>query len=682
DVNDRDRWLLRGQLLFEPSSDLSIRLIGDYSSRKENCCGAVFLNPIRNLSRLSATGSGADNVVQSPNTLFALLQTLGANIQAAPGDEQFLRQTATTPGFPYKANSTDYGVSAEINWNFGGAKLTSVSAYRYYLYEQGQDSDFNALDLIRRQDDDRSFKTFSQELRLQGKAFGERLDWLVGAYYADEKLFVDSDIKYGNDYEKFANCLVAPNFGASLVNPASATCSNSAAFPGYQGYAALLGANRIGGTGVVRNTFNHDSRNYAFFTHEIFDIIPDKLTLSLGARYTNERKQIRSTVNFSNNLCNALLNSALQALATPVCSFNSTAVGFVGTEPNTSKTEGQWTGTGVLSFKPIDQLMIYASYSKGYKAGGYNLDTSALDKTCSTTAGSAAQNATCAALLALPANTPFNGRPEASDLQFAPEKVNAYEVGVKFHSRHLDLNIAAFRQSFDNYQLNTFNGLTFEVTNVAACQDSLAGADRDGSSTTGACASNRLRRGVVSKGIEAEYLLRPSRTLTLAGGVTYLNSRYRNDLVGTGGRALSAVLFQLPGARTFGSEWAVTSSIAWTPKIGENLTALVYFDTKMVSDVNTGSDLDLEKVQDGYALFNGRIGLSGRDHKWSLEIWGQNLFNKKYQQIVADAPGQGSGTFAAVAAAASTGLAGTANQLFIAFPGEPRTFGVTRRGKF
>ncbi len=43
DVNDRDRWMLRGQLLFEPSSDLSFRLVGDYAKRDEECCAAPYL---------------------------------------------------------------------------------------------------------------------------------------------------------------------------------------------------------------------------------------------------------------------------------------------------------------------------------------------------------------------------------------------------------------------------------------------------------------------------------------------------------------------------------------------------------------------------------------------------------------------------------------------------------------
>ncbi|MBK7285355.1 MAG: TonB-dependent receptor [Sphingomonadales bacterium] len=169
------------------------------------------------------------------------------------------------------------------------------------------------------------------------------------------------------------------------------------------------------------------------------------------------RQDLNSTVNATNTICPLLVNSPLQPLPAR-CSINGTGIGFVGTEPGTTRSESQWTGTAVLSWKPIDQVMFYASYSKGYKAGGYNLDVSALDRTCNATF-----DAACAARLALPANRPFNGRPEASDLQFDAEKVTAYEVGFKLDTRQFDLNVAAFYSAFDNCQLNTFNGLTFDA---------------------------------------------------------------------------------------------------------------------------------------------------------------------------------------------------------------------------
>ncbi|MBK7285593.1 MAG: TonB-dependent receptor [Sphingomonadales bacterium] len=283
-----------------------------------------------------------------------------------------------------------------------------------------------------------------------------------------------------------------PALGALIANPAR---------PGFGSLAAALGQPNIAiaNTGY-NNRFRQKSTNYAFFTHNVIDIVPDRLSLTLGARYTHESKDLNSTVNATNTICPLLVNSPLQSFAGTVCSINGTGIGFVGTEPGTSRNESQWTGTAVLSWKPIDQVMFYASYSKGYKAGGYNLDVSALDRTCNATFDTA-----CAARLALPANTPFNGRPEASDLQFDAEKVTAYEVGFKLDTRQFDLNVAAFYSAFDNYQLNTFNGLTFEVTNVQGCRDKLNGADRDGSSATGACGANRLRPGVVSKGVEAEF---------------------------------------------------------------------------------------------------------------------------------------------------------------------------------
>jgi iron complex outermembrane recepter protein len=681
DINDRDRWLLRGQVQIEPSDAIKLRLIADYSQRRENCCGGVLLNPVRNLSR------GPDGFpLASANSLFPLLQAFGANFQVAPAGESFVRAQSTTPGVNYRSDSEDWGLSGELTWQLGAATLTAITAYRNYHNDQAQDSDFQAMDILRRSDLDREFKLFTQELRLQGEALDGRLDWLFGGYYANEKLFTDDDIVYGADYERYANCLAATALSAANVNPASATCSNlpTTSFPGFQGIATLTGSARLNGTGNRGATFNQDSENYAFFTHNTFDIIEDRVSLTLGARYTHETKDLAAVANFNNTLCPAILNTPFQALASIACVINGAGVSLPAGSAGTRFSEGQWTGTGVLSVKPVDDLLIYASASKGYKAGGFNLDFSALDRPCSTTGGSAAQNAACVGRLALAANTPGNARAEASDLQFASEKVDAFELGFKYDGRGIDVNLALFYQRYNNYQLNTFNGVNFEVTNIQACQDALNGADADGSATTGACAANRLKPGVTVKGFELEGYLRPARYFTVNMGLTYTETKYERDLVGTGGRPLSPVLFQLPGGRVSNApQYVATMGVSWTPPIGgSGLTGLVYFDGRLQSDTQTGSDLDAEKIQDAFMVFNGRIGIFGEDRRWGLELWGQNLFNKRYYMIGADMPLQGGGTFNAVAAPAATGLAGTANQLFVGFPAEPRTYGVTARFSF
>src|SRR3546814_4021461 len=92
DINDRDRWLVKGQLLLEPAENITLRLIADYSKREENCCGGVHLNPVRSLTR-----GPAGFPVASPNTLLPLLQFLGPNHQVAPAGARFIRSPSTPP---------------------------------------------------------------------------------------------------------------------------------------------------------------------------------------------------------------------------------------------------------------------------------------------------------------------------------------------------------------------------------------------------------------------------------------------------------------------------------------------------------------------------------------------------------------------------------------------------------
>jgi iron complex outermembrane recepter protein len=351
----------------------------------------------------------------------------------------------------------------------------------------------------------------------------------------------------------------------------------------------------------------------------------------------------------------------LLGLATLPCVIPSTPTGTL-TQNGRVKSEDKLTGTAVLSFKPVDDLLIYASFSRGYKAGGFNLDRSGLARTQLTPTVVGGITATA----------------DTQGLTFEPELVDSFEFGYKLNKPGFDLNIAAFYQKFKGFQLNTFNGLNFIVVNVDSCKASLAGADRDLSNTTGACTAG-TKPGVTSKGLEIEAFLRPVRNVGVNLGLTYTNTRYGNDLVGVGGSAFPGALFQLPGSRlSNSSEFVGTGSFSWTPPIGDSgLSGLIYVDTRLQSDTNTGSDLDIEKVQDAFAVTNARVGIRGAEQKWALEFWAQNIFNVNYQQVTFDAPLQGGGT------TRQTQQFGTAtNQLFGAFLAEPRTYGVTARFKF
>lgn len=638
DVNNRDRYLLRGQLLYTPNDDLEIRLIGDFAKRNEECCASSYL-PFRTSFR-DANGNVQ---VTNANPIVNVIRGLGGVIT----DDTFARQTSITPGRDYRSDVTDWGLSGELKWNLGFADLTSITAWRDWKVSSGQDADFNNLDILYRDNQTRRFRTFSQELRLNGTLLDDRLDWLVGGYYAHETLDLFDNLKYGQDYMRYANAIVR------LSVPT---------FAGYEAIAAALGrpGDTLNGRGITGDTYRQTSRNFAIFTHNVFDIVDDRLQLTLGGRYTNERKDLDVSLNSDNTLCAAIAgNPATAALAALPCVINP-ITNFNGSD---TRKEDEFTGTVVLSWKPIPELLTYASYSVGYKAGGFNLDRSALNAAA----------------------------PSLAQLQFEEETVDSWELGAKLDLRGMQINVAAFRAVFDQFQLNTFNGTNFIVENIQSCTESVNGGDRDfaglpvngvpltaaQAAATGQCPGD-VRGGVTSTGLELETLFFPIEDLTVSLGLTYVETRYRNNLVGIGGRPFPTPLFNLPGQPLSNApDLGHTGAVTWTPRVTDSMRALVYVDWRLQSDNNTGSDLFDEKRQAPVMQVNARLGLNGNDSKWAVELWAQNLFNEQFQQVAFNTPLQGGGTIAQTARGGPN-----ATTLFGSFLAEPRQFGVTLRTRF
>ena len=693
DVNGRDRWLLRGQALFQPNDNFSFRLIADYSKQNEECCAAPYL-PAHDI-----IPNGSGGVTEAPSSIAALERSLGAVIE----DNPFQRKVSITPGRSYRSDVKDGGISGELVYDFGAAELTSLTAYRFNDYVGGQDADFNNLDILYRDDNGglaNKFKTFTQELRLQGNTWNNRLDWLVGAYFADERLTRRDNLSVGNDADLYFGTLVrasSPQLagfpGFNLLNPfaqgfvANQLATNPvfvAGVPaGFRPFVVNAVASQVVNTPLSNQTtddvFKQNGKNYAIFTHNIFKIT-DQLSLTLGARYTIDKKNLSADLNstsvcaaylaniarlqqlaaaaaanpFGNGglnqaigpLANALAAQVLTPLAQAPCILNSVNGDFGGGR----NKENKLSGTVVLSYRPIDRLLTYASYSRGYKGGGFNLDRAGLNPNA----------------------------PDLNQLRFKPEINDAFEVGAKYNGRGIDVNLAVFRELFRDFQLNTFNGINFVVENINSCSHNLNGADTDNDPATGAC-DGSLGGGVVSKGFELEAFTRPIRNVQWNAGLVMADTKYRDNLVGADGAPLTNALFQLPGRRISNApKWTATTSIAWTPPIGgSGLRGLIYADARYMSKFDTGSDLDIEKTQDAFTLFNARVGISGPGDAWSVEFWGQNLFNKNYIQVGFDAPVQGSGTTRAVEA----GFIPRSTQLYGAFLGEPRTFGLTLRAK-
>ncbi|WP_324748976.1 TonB-dependent receptor [Sphingomonas sp. LY54] len=699
-INDRDRIFVRGQLLYEPTDALEIRLIGDYTHRDESCCGAVYISTRETFDPTPGapgTNANGDFAVAPNNRIVDILTSLGGVLPSA-GDP-FNRLVALTPGRTFRNTTEDYGGSLQVDYDMGFGALTSITSYREYKSGGAADIDYGNVDIAFRADDGnafRQFKTFTQELRLQGSAFDDKLDWLFGGYYANEKLHVADNTMFGSQYGAFAACRIVAtvNPAAVLRNPANAGCLSptgravlTGALPGttpaFGPFTAAIIAgidrlSQVNNMGDIRANYRQDSENFAFFTHNIFNIT-DQLALTLGARYTNEVKKFEGDFNNNNTICPEqqqnlspfLVNPAVPAnlrtliggIVTLTCQGNS-SVALNGLDLSDKRKEDEWTGTAILSYKPNDDLLLYGSFSKGYKAGGFNLDRSAL--------GTRPIQARTAALFPI---TPA----DVADLQFDAEKVDAYEVGLKYSGRGFTFNVAAFHQLFSDFQLNTFNGSVFIVQNINSCRSDLGGADTDASTSTGACAADDLRAGVRSQGIELESSFSPHPDIAVTAGYTFAKTKYRRNLVGIDGEPLDPALFLLAGDNMSNApEHVVTTSFAYTPDLGvSGLSGLFYVDGRLTSDYNTGSDLAPEKEQDSYFIVNARAGIRGPDNRWSLEVWAQNLFDVKYQQVGFNSPFQGAGSVANVVR-----FGGTSNQLYSSYLAEPRTYGLTVRTRF
>ena len=689
-INNRDRYFLRGQLLFEPSDALTVRLIGDYTYRKERCCSATYIDPSVNplIGNLNNPSTPLAPLQQNGNNIINVLRDLGQN--PAAFNAGYDRTAYVTPGRSYAGETKDYGGSAQIDWELGGATLTSITAYREYRSGQAGDVDYGTVDILYRAPSDdayRQFHTFTQELRLRGEAFGGTLDWLVGGFYADERLTVRDNLRFGSQYGRFANCRIISGGGlAGLYSPTSplcvapgvgpATIAGASGASGPDIVAAFTALDGLNDRGTINDRYFQKDRNYALFTHNIIHIT-DRLDLTLGARYTNDKKRFNAAFTNDNTVCttvqglvlddlsstNATARGLAGALIGLSCQGNSTAE-LNGVTIRDKRSEDEITGTGILSYKATDDLLLYASYSRGYKAGGFNLDRSALKSPI------------------LPfAATAGGAQALVGNLQFDPEKVNSYEAGAKYSTGPFSVSVSVFRSDFSNFQLNTFNGTVFLVQTINGCENDLAGADRDTSAATGACAPGDVGYGVRAQGFELETSLVPADDFRVTMGLTYARTKYRSNLVGNNsGAPLDPALRKLPGDNLSNApEYVATASAAWTPAIGTGgLSALFYVDGRVSSDYNTGSDLFPQKEQDGFGLVNARVGLRGPDERWSIELWGQNVFDKRYAQVAFNTPFQAGTSSAPFVDPQFPG----GRQIFSQFLAEPRTYGITLRGKF
>src|SRR3546814_12112201 len=106
-------------------------------------------------------------------------------------------------------------------------------------------------------------------------------------------------------------------------------------------------------------------------------------------------------------------------------------------------------------------------------------------------------------------------------------------LGLKLDLRRFRFSAALFYQKFEQFQLNTFNGISFVVENVQSCKEALTPVV--GASTNLGSCPGGTRPGVISKGIELEAGRFPTDDVAVPEGLTQADPEYRSTPRGGGG---------------------------------------------------------------------------------------------------------------------------------------------------
>jgi iron complex outermembrane recepter protein len=665
-MNDRDRWFVRGQMLFQPDSQLSVRLIGDYGKIDEVCCSVV-------------------NVQQSAAT--AAIRAVGGNVNE-PGDR--FNDVAYT-NFDPRNRIENWGFSGQVDYALGPLTLTSITAYRRTNSFNDYDADFTSADLLQRNEADARIKTFTQEFRATASVL-DKVTALVGAFYFNEKIDQAGPIEFGTAFRPYADLLIRGRSGGALnVDMLESTFGTLEGAPD-----RYLGQFFGQGQGL-NESYRLKNEAISIFAQVDLEIAP-RLMLTGGVNYTHDRKNFsvdidstdvfsglnlndpryapfRNTLLFQGGVAQqvgtalGLGRSATSAEVQAFAGANGAAFGQIAAGaqafadanqnnplanplgalrafqflppfldlPNavesgrTRDNNVSWTAR--LSYDATDTINIYAGVATGFKASSINLSRDsrpfASDRAALESAG---------LLTGLP-GIEFRTR------YATPETATVYEAGLKANWGLATANVAVFQQNIKGFQSNIFTGTGFVLTNAG-------------------------KQSVF--GIEFEGTVRPVRGLTLGMAVTYLDPKYDDFQNSAFGDATGVTPADIPPI-------SATFNLQYDHRLANEDRLILYTDFHYESDVQTVEGLPAFIVRDpatnapvnfqpGFAAaqpfrrevneLNASITYAMRNGL-ELTVWGRNLLDYRNINVVFDSVAQ----------------AGSVS----AYTNQPRTYGAAAR---
>lgn len=433
DLNNRDRWNLRGQFLYEPTSDTTVRFIADYSEIDERCCTVA-------------------DVINGPTT--AAVQALGGVVLDASDPFAYQSSLNIDPDNAVE----DGGVSLQVDVDFDTFAFTSISAYRNNESNYMSDVDYTSLDILQ-EEGHTKIDTFTQEFRLTSTGDNE-FNWMVGAFIFQEDVDTGDTLFYGDDIRNFFDVLgLAP-----LLS-------------GLEGVYGLSPRTFFAPGPTLNSEFTQDNDAYSLFLNLDYKIT-DQLTATFGASYTNDQKTV-TIESINNETLSAIdLNNDLTLFGVPLPFIDSLApfiptiqgVQFLPPQlefPNSvedgKSDDSKATYSVRLAYEANRNFNFFATAATGFKATSWNLsrDTRPFpnDAAALTTAG-----------LTL-ANQSYGTR------YAGPEESTVYELGMKSRFKFGAINVTLFDQTIEGFQSSTFVGTGFVLANAG--QQSTKGIEFD-----------------------------------------------------------------------------------------------------------------------------------------------------------------------------------------------------------
>ena len=323
-----------------------------------------------------------------------------------------------------------------------------------------------------------------------------------------------------------------------------------------------------------------DTETYAVFGDFTFDFT-DQLSLSLGGRYTWDEREAK------------ILRQNYLGGGSPVFGGAGVPFGAPGTNFTGNRSFKKFTPRASLSFKPTPDHNIYASFSQGFKGGGFDprgVGVNAPD---------------------LNGNGIREDSEIAAFLSFRPESVDSYEIGYKasLFDRRLSLALAAFRMDYSDVQIPGSSGCVVNGLPTFCGVITNAGKAR-------------------FQGVELEATARLTDGLTLSGALGYIDAEYKEYITQIAGRGPVDVADFREVQNT--PKVTATGTIAYTTALGSGdlgLSSTLSYRSKTYQFEIPNPFLD----QDGYALLDASIVYTAEGGRWSLGLHGKNLTDKEYK---------------------------------------------------